>query len=323
MKIEIYDCTLREGSQAAGAHFSIEDRVELFKALDSFGMDYIELGWPVSEEVLESFELCRKARKNAKIVAFGSTSIAKNPEEDFNLLGIIESKPDFACIFGKTSKEHVEKQLKITLEENIKKIHDSINFLKSRGIRVFYDAEHYFDSFKEDREYALDTLVSAAKAGAEKIILCDTNGGTLPNEVEYIVLTTREKLLEKDISIGLGVHFHDDSGLALANTLASLPYIAQVQGTINGIGERIGNLNFSEFLPIYIKKIPMPEIKLKLLKNVNEEAYRLAGLEIPHSRAFVGDTAFAHKGGVHIDAESKGASYQHANPEDYGNKSII
>lgn len=323
--LEIYDCTLREGEQAAGASFSLENRIKLFKLLDEFGVDYIELGWPhASKEILESFELCKKIRKNAKIVAFGSTSISRDVEKDENLNSIVKSKADYACIFGKTHKEHVEKQLKITSEENLERISNSIKFLKDNGMKVFYDAEHYFDGFKEDGTYAIETLIAAAKAGAEKIILCDTNGGMFPNEVEKIVAMTIKRLDENEINIDLGIHLHNDQGLALANTLISLPYITQVQGTINGIGERIGNLNFSEFLPIYINKMGNNlKINLKDLKKISDEAYRLSGVEAPESRAFVGETAFAHKGGVHIDATSKGASYEHANPEDFGNKRII
>lgn len=324
-KLEIYDCTLREGEQAAGASFSLENRVELFRRLDEFGVNYIEVGWPVaSKEILEAFELCEKIRKKAKIVAFGSTSIDENPEKDKNLLALLATKADYACIFGKTSKEHAEKQLRITCEENLKRIAESIKFLMKNNMKVFYDAEHYFDAFKDDKEYAIKTLVTAGKAGAKRIILCDTNGGSLPNEVEKIIKETKKRLFELGINVQLGVHFHNDAGLALANTLIALPYVVQVQGTINGVGERIGNLNFSEFLPVYSKKLENNlAVKLEKLKEINEEAYKLGGLEIPEIRAFVGDTAFAHKGGVHIDATSKGASYEHMKPEEIGNRRII
>lgn len=322
-KLELYDCTLREGEQAAGASFDIDSRVKLFSLLDEFGFDYIELGWPIaSADILKSFELCRKIRKNAKIVAFGSTSIKENPEEDENLLSIIKAKPDYACIFGKSHLEHVEKQLKLKPEENLKRIHDSIVFLKRKGIKVFYDAEHYFDAFKAHKEYALETLVSAIKAGAERIILCDTNGGIMPSEAKQILIETKEKL--KLFNAGLGAHFHNDCGLALANAIESLDYVMQIQGTINGTGERVGNLNFSEFLPIYAKKLGRKiSVNLKNLKKLNESSFRLSGLEIPATRAFVGNYAFAHKGGVHIDATAKGASYEHIDPEDFGNKRKI
>ncbi len=322
-KLELYDCTLREGEQAAGASFDLKSRVELFTRLDDFGFDFIELGWPIaSEDILKSFELCREIRKKAKIVAFGSTSIKPDVNEDANLASILKSKADYACIFGKSHLEHVEKQLKLTPEENLKRISDSISFLKKNGMPVFYDAEHYFDAFKEHKEYALSTLVSAIKSGAERIILCDTNGGTLPEDAKRIVGETADKL--KEYNVKLGVHFHNDCGLALANALASLPFIIQMQGTINGIGERVGNLDFSEFIPVYATKFSGEvNVKMKELKNIAEFAYRLCGLDIPASRPFVGDYAFAHKGGVHIDAINKGANYEHITPEEFGNKRVI
>jgi len=325
MSLEIYDATLREGEQADGASFSFEDRLELCKRLDEFGVNYIELGWPLaSKEIFDSFEKAISFCKNAKIVAFGSTSIKKNIEEDLNLNSIINCGAKYACIFGKTDLDHVELQLKITDEENLEKIRKSVEFLVGNGIKVIYDAEHYFDGFKKDKGYALKTLIKALAGGAQRLILCDTNGGILPGEANEIVQETKEWLIEKGFENILGVHFHNDSELALANTLVCLPHAVQVQGTINGIGERLGNLNFSEFLPIYVKKMGNSiMMDLRKLKEINEEAFRLAGLEVPGKRAFVGDSAFAHKGGVHIDALSKGASYEHANPEDFGNKRVI
>ncbi len=322
--LEIYDCTLREGEQAAGAHFGINERVELFKLLDEFGIDFIELGWPLaSSDISECFEKCRAIRKNAKIVAFGSTSMNADASQDANLKSIIESKADYACIFGKSSKGHAEKQLGLSDEDNLKRIEASVKFLKRNNINVFYDAEHFFDAYKEDEEYALKTLAAAARGGAEKLILCDTNGGVFPAEAEKITRETRVYLDSRAINIGLGVHFHDDCGLALANTLACLSSVVHVQGTINGLGERIGGLNFSSFLPVLKKKYPKLNIDLTGLKKLNEKSYHLCGVEIPEIRPFVGDCAFAHKGGVHINATGKGASYEHANPEDYGNKRII
>jgi len=324
-ELEIYDTTLREGEQAAGANFNIEDRIKICKMLDEFGVDYIELGWPVaSKEIFDSFKKCVPIVKRAKIVAFGSTSINKDIESDENLNSLINCRAKIACIFGKSHLEHVEKQLRISPEENLKRISESIKFLKKNNIRVFYDAEHYFDSVKQNKDYAIKTLVSALESGAERIILCDTNGGVLPNEAEQIVRETKKELESKGFKPELGLHFHDDSGLALANTLSCLEYAKQVQGTINGIGERIGNLNFSEFLPVYMKKMKkMKKMNLKKLKEINEDVFRLGGMDVPESRAFVGETAFAHKGGVHTDATSKGASYEHENPEDFGNKRVI
>ncbi|MFH1358337.1 MAG: alpha-isopropylmalate synthase regulatory domain-containing protein [archaeon] len=328
MTIEIYDCTLREGEQAEGASFTTENRIELCKKLDEFGVDFIELGWPLaSKEISESFKKALEIVKKAKIVAFGSTAINENIKEDKNLNSIVLTGVKYACIFGKTDRDHVEKQLKINPEDNLNKISESVKFLKQEGLHVFYDAEHYFDGFKKDSNYALETLVSALSNGAERIILCDTNGGILPDESFGIIRDTIEGLKKrgfKESEINLGVHFHDDSALALANTLSSLPYIKQVQGTINGIGERVGNLNFSEFLPVYIKKLKGElDINLSKLKEISDFAFKISGLSPPEKRAFVGDTAFAHKGGVHIDAIKKGAGYEHANPEDFGNKTVI
>ena len=325
MDLELYDCTLREGEQSAGASFSLEDRVDLFRRLDDFGIEIIEGGWPVAgEEILDSFKLFRDVRKKAKISAFGSTSIAKNPREDANLRCLLETKADYACIFGKTWKDQVAKQLRISSEENLDKIRQSVLFLISNRMPVMYDAEHYFDGFKQDKAYSIETLVSAAKAGAERLILCDTNGGCIPIEVEKIVRETKQALVSRGVNTDLGVHLHDDCGFALENTVVSLPYVRQVQGTINGIGERVGNLNFSEFIPVYIKKLGGKlSVNLKDMKELNEESFRLSGMNIPDLRAFVGDTAFAHKGGVHIDATHKGASYEHASPEDFGNRRII
>jgi 2-isopropylmalate synthase len=325
MTLDIYDCTLREGEQAEGASFSLNERIELVKLLDNFGVDYIELGWPLSSnEILESFKLALPIVKKSKIVAFGSTSIRDNVDDDENLNSIVKSCVKYACIFGKTNILHIKKQLKITPEENLNKIKDSIEFLNNKGITVFYDAEHYFDGFINDKKYAVETLITAANAGAKKLILCDTNGGMIPSKVKKIIKETVKELDIKGVKTSLGVHFHNDSGLALANTIISLPYISHVQGTINGIGERLGNLNFSEFLPVYIKKIKGKlNVDLKDLKKVNEETYRLCGIEMPDKSPFVGKLAFAHKAGVHIDATLKGASYEHEIPEEFGNKRVI
>jgi 2-isopropylmalate synthase len=320
-KLELYDCTLREGEQAAGASFDLNGRVKLFSKLDDFGFDFIELGWPLaSQEIRDSFKLCKSVRKNAKLVAFGSTSIKADVNEDSNLRTILETKADYACIFGKSHLEHVKKQLKLTPQENLKRISDSIHFLRKNGLPVFYDAEHYFDAFKKHQQYALGTLESALEAGAERLILCDTNGGLMPVEAEAILRKTQEIFPKAK----LGVHFHNDCGLSLANALVCLPYAVQIQGTINGIGERVGNLDFSEFIPVYRNKLSGNlKVKTKKLKELADFAYQVCGLEVPVSRPFVGDSAFAHKGGVHIDAVNKGASYEHMNPEDFGNKRII
>lgn len=324
---EIYDCTLREGEQMAGASFSLNDRLKIVKALDEFGVDYIELGWPVSSpETMKAFHEAEKlSLKKAKIVAFGSTSISDNMLEDKNLNSLVESRAKYACIFGKTWLPHIEMQLRISAEENLKKISESIKFLKDKKMNVFYDAEHYFDGFENNKEYALKTLEKAAEAGALRLILCDTRGGKLPEEVLEIVKETKRQLEAKKISIELGVHFHNDSGLALANTLVALPYINQIQATINGFGERVGNLDLCEIVPtLALKKSISLNVDLKKLKEISGLLYDATNLPRQMRQPYVSDRAFSHKGGVHIDAERKGASYQHINPEILGlNSSLL
>ncbi len=319
MDIEIYDCTLREGEQAGGVSFAIEKRIEIAKMLDKFGIEFIELGWPIHQEVLEAFLKIKKENLKAKIVAFGSTSIAKNPEQDKNLNSIIKSKAKYACIFGKTWIEHIEKQLKISRQENLNKISKSIKFLKNKNIEVFYDAEHYFDGFQSDKDYALETIEKAAKAGASRIILCDTNGGILPDELKEILEKTKEFIKNKKIKVKLGVHLHNDSGLALANSLLSLEYVPHIQGTINGLGERVGNLDLCEFIPLLmLKKDIKFNFKLNKLKSLSDFIYNAANLPKKIGQAFISERAFSHKGGVHIDGTSKGASYMHITPEILG-----
>jgi 2-isopropylmalate synthase len=329
MTLETYDCSPREGSQADGAHLSLANRIAIAKMLDDFGVDFIELGWPVSDDVVKAFLELEEKLKKAKLVAFGSTSMSQNISEDANMQALLKSKVQYACIFGKSWLEHIEKQLKLTDEENLERIKDSVLFLKSRSIHIFYDAEHYFDGFKANKEYAVKTLNAALNAGAERIILCDTNGGCLTNEAADIVKETTKMLEEKGLSKEkiksfLGVHFHDDCGLALANTLVCLPFIRQVQGTINGLGERVGNLNLSVFLPIYALKMKQEcNVNMRKMKDVYEKSFIFFGLEVPERMPFVGNTAFAHKAGVHVNAIEKNASYEHIFPEEVGNKRRI
>lgn len=313
--LEIYDCTLREGEQASGVHFSIKDRIEIVGALNDFGMDFIEVGWPIHEEVLETFLKLDGKKFKSKIVAFGSTSISKNPEEDKNLNSIIKSKARYACIFGKTWIEHVEKQLKISEQENLDKIFKSVKFLKNKGVDVFYDAEHYFDGFKHNPEYALKTIEKSIEAGASRVVLCDTNGGSLTEELREILEKTAKFIEERGLKVKLGIHVHNDSGLAFTNTLESLNYIKHVQGTINGIGERVGNVDLCELVPFLILKKGLPlKFKLENLKEVSEIVYKASNLPRKIDQAFVSPRAFSHKGGVHIDATSKGAVYGHVDP---------
>ncbi len=317
--LELYDCTLREGEQAGGVSFSVKDRVDIIKALDELGMPFVEVGWPIHEEVVEAFEALEKENLKTKLVAFGSTSLVKDAEQDTNLNSIIQSKAEYACIFGKTWLEHVEKQLKISSQENLEKISKSIEYLRKNNIDVFYDAEHYFDGFKANSDYALAAIEAAVKAGASRIILCDTNGGSLPEEVVEIIKKTKKYLGENKLNIKLGIHIHNDSGLALANSLEALPFVEHVQGTINGLGERVGNLDLCEFIPLLMLKKKMKlNFNLEKLKPLSELVYKAANLPSQIRQAFVSKRAFSHKGGIHIDATSKGASYSHVMPEELG-----
>jgi len=317
--LEIYDCTLREGEQAGGVSFSVNDRIRIAKALYELKVDFIELGWPIHKEAMEAFNALEKEKLFSKVVAFGSTSIAENVSEDVNLKSIIKSKAKYACIFGKTWIEHVEKQLKITKQENLNKILNSVKFLKENNTEVFYDAEHYFDGFKHDENYSLKTIEVACIGGARRIILCDTNGGTLPEELRNILIKTKNYLKEKNISTPLGVHMHNDSGLALTNSLESLEYTKQIQGTINGIGERVGNLDLCEFIPLLmLKKNLKLSINLEKLRKISDLVYEISNMPKKINQAFISQRAYSHKGGIHIDATVKGASYGHIKPESLG-----
>lgn len=327
--LEIFDTTLRDGEQADGARFTLNGRVAMYKHLSDLGIHYVELGWPLSStDTAKSFEICRGLRRKnrAKIVAFGSTSMRTNPEEDENLRSLINTKSEYACIVGKTLSEHAKKQLKCeNAEENFDKIRKSVEFLRGRGMKVFYDAEHYFEAFLREEDYALETLLAAHEGGAEKLVLCDTKGGMLPEEVRKIIGKTRDSLIKLGKNPNLGVHFHNDSGLAVANALVAVEEgVVQIQGTINGMGERVGNLDLSTFVPVLEKKVGIKTgVNLKMLKKVHDYAYSYSTLEAPSGKPFVGRTAFAHKGGIHVDAANKGLGYEHERPEDFGNKTVL
>lgn len=321
--LTIYDTTLRDGEQNPDINFSVRDKLEIARALAEFGVDYIELGWPSSNpKELECFFQIPSNLKD-KIVAFGSTKKKGiKAEEDKNLNQIIKSNVKHACIFGKTWLEHVEKQLKISPKENLIGIKESIGFLRSQGIIVFYDLEHFFDGYKNNRDYALECIKTAANAGAKTLVLCDTNGGCLPNEIAKIIEEVRLFLEINKINVELGIHAHNDSGCALANTLIAIDKgVEHIQLTVNGFGERTGNCDLCQLIPNLIlkKKIELPKIKLNQLKQLSDLVYTLANIKPNSNQPFVGKNAFSHKGGVHIDAIIKGASYEHINPELVGN----
>jgi len=326
--IRIFDTTLRDGTQSPDVNFSLRDKIEIVKSLDDFGVDYIELGWPGSNpKDMDTFlEATKLKLKKAEIVAFGATrKVGVSAENDHNLLAILESKAKVACIFGKTWLEHVRKQLKSKAEDNLKAIADSIGFLKKNKLKVFYDLEHFFDGFKDNKEYAQECIKTADKAGADCLILCDTNGGCTPDEVISIVKEIRDFIKKKEIKAELGIHAHNDSGCAVANSLVAVGLgITNVQGTINGFGERTGNADLCQLIPaLMIKKRLKLDVKLNDLKVLSDLIYTLANMKPNNHQPYVGRNAFSHKGGIHVDAVMKGASYEHIDPDLVGNKRDI
>jgi len=321
-KITIYDTTLRDGSQTEGISFSANDKAKIADKLDTLGVHYIEGGWPGSNpKDREFFKLAKtKKYKNATVAAFGSTRRANvKASEDMNLRELIKSGAQTITIFGKTWDLHVTDVIKTNLEQNLKMIFDSIQYLKKKKKEVFYDAEHFFDGYKSNTAYALKTLIEAQKAGADCIILCDTNGGTVTSEVYKIVQSVREV-----IDVPLGIHCHNDLGLAVANSIAAIEAgCTQVQGTFNGLGERCGNADLCTVIGILHTKMKTKSIPEKSISNLMATSYyisEISNIKLPDNAAFVGHSAFAHKGGVHIDAMLKNKfAYEHIDPTIVGN----
>ncbi|MCM8758917.1 MAG: citramalate synthase [Candidatus Omnitrophica bacterium] len=325
-KIEIYDTTLRDGAQGENVFFTLHDQIKIAEKLDEFGFDYIEGGWPGSNPKAEEFfkKMAMRKLKHSKLVAFGSTR-RKNltADKDPFLKALLDAETDIIIIFGKSWDLHVKEVLKISLEENLNLISDSVSFLKSKGKTVFFDAEHFFDGYKENQEYAIKTLLVAQEAGAERIVLCDTNGGSLPFEVEEIV-----KKVCGLLRVPIGIHAHNDSGTAVANSIAAVRAGAvHVQGTINGFGERCGNADLTSIIPILQIKMGfkcLEEEKLNHLTGLSRYVYEVANIVPPNNQPFVGYSAFAHKGGIHIDAVGKNPrTYEHICPERIGNQRRI
>ncbi|MBU2568020.1 MAG: citramalate synthase [Elusimicrobia bacterium] len=325
--VKIYDTTLRDGSQSYGVSFSLEDKIKIARALDDFGIHFIEGGWPGSnpkDEIFFNHARKNMRLKNAEIVAFGSTRYKGNAaRNDPNLQSIVRAKTKTACIFGKTWDLHVVHALRTSLEENLKMIEDSIRYLRQKGLRVIYDAEHFFDGFRANREYALKTLEAASGAGAFNITLCDTNGGTLPDELREIIRTVK-----KYAKTPLGIHAHNDSECAVANSLVGVAEGAVlVQGTINGIGERCGNANLCSIIPnLSIKSgiDTIPQDKLKTLTELSRYFSEIANISPDDKQPYVGSSAFAHKGGVHVSAMARHTgTYEHISPSIVGNERRI
>lgn len=321
--IEIFDTTLRDGSQAEGISFSIGDKIRVAQKLDNLGVSYIEGGWPGSNDKdREFFERARDCEWiNARITAFGSTRRATTPpEDDHNLQTLVESQAPVITIFGKSWNLHVTEALRISLEQNLEMVQDSCAYLKSSGRKVIYDAEHFFDGYKSDPEYALATLVAAKEGGAEALVLCDTNGGTLPGEIVEIMEVLRQRLQHP-----IGIHTHNDSGFGVANAVAAVQAGAvQVHGTINGYGERCGNANLCTLIPVLELKLGyqcLPEGNLQHLTNVARYVDEIANVMPDERQPYVGRSAFAHKGGIHVDAILKhDQTYEHIRPALVGNE---
>jgi 2-isopropylmalate synthase len=325
--VTIYDTTLRDGTQAEGVNFSVSDKLRIAEKLDAFGVHYIEGGWPGSNpKDLEFFAEAKKHHfKHARVTAFGSTRRPHTQaEKDAQVNLLLEAHTPTVCIFGKSWLLHVREALKTTPEENLAMISDTISFLKSKKKEVIYDAEHFFDGYKDDSEYALRTLSAAAEAGADYLVLCDTNGGSLPSEVSAITFSVVASLPDAKI----GIHTHDDAGMGVANALAAIEAGAlQVQGTINGYGERTGNCNLTTVIPnlvLKLKKNSIPAGNLKHLCELSAFVDDLANMR-PNVRApYVGAASFAHKGGIHVSAVQKNArSYEHIDPAQVGNKQRV
>jgi 2-isopropylmalate synthase len=321
-EVEIYDTTLRDGSQGEGINFSVADKLRIAERLDAFGIHYVEGGWPGSNpKDIEFFaEARQRAFKHARLVAFGSTrrkQVAVEKDEQVRLL--LQAETPVVTIFGKSWLLHVREVLGATPDENLKMISETVRYLKEHGRFVIYDAEHAFDGHKDDPEYALATWEAAAQAGADIVTLCDTNGGSLPADVTRVTQAARARL-----TTPIGIHTHDDVGLGVANALAAVAAGAtHVQGTINGYGERTGNCNLTSVIPnlaFKLRKRCVPEESLPLLKELSQFVDEIANVRHNPRQPWVGAAAFAHKGGMHVNAVQKiPHSFEHIDPAAVGN----
>lgn len=323
--ISVFDTTLRDGTQGEGISLSADDKLKIAQKLDTLGVHYIEGGNPGSNSKdIEFFQRVKALKLNAKLTAFGSTR-RKNSmaEQDSNLLRIVESGVPAATLVGKSWDFHVHTALQTTLEENLSMIYDSFAFLKRNHVEAIFDAEHFFDGYKNNPEYALSVLRKAQDAGADWIVLCDTNGGTLPTEIHDIVSRVRA-----DLTAPLGIHTHNDCELAVANTLAAVQAGArQIQGTINGYGERCGNANLCSIIPNLQIKMDyrcIADEQLESLTTTARYISEIANVHMPVGQPYVGNAAFAHKGGIHVSAIMKDSkTYEHIQPGLVGNKQRI
>lgn len=325
-EIEIYDTTLRDGAQTEEISFSVEDKLRITEKLDEFGMHYIEGGWPGSNpRDLEYFKKVKKLNlKNSKIVAFGSTHRPKHKvDDDANMKALLDSKSKIITIFGKTWDFHVKEALKISLEENIDIIHNSVAHLKKNVQKVFFDAEHFFNGYRDNPGFALKCLLAAQEAGADCLVLCDTNGGTLPDDVRNVMND-----IMKSVNTPIGIHAHNDSECAVANSVVAIESGAShVQGTINGLGERCGNANLCSVIPniqIKLGRSCVTAEQMRRLRDVSRFVNEISNLRHFKRQPFVGDSAFAHKAGIHVSAVRKRPeTYEHIKPELVGNSQRV
>jgi len=321
-RIKIYDTTLRDGSQGEDVNFSVNDKLRIAKKLDSLGMHYIEGGWPgANPRDTDFFKQAKDLEfSNAILTAFGSTRKKGTvPGKDEQVMNLLKAGTKAVTLVGKSWDFQVTEVLGCTLSENLSMIEDTIDYFKGKGIEVIFDAEHFFDSFAKNRTYAEEVVLSAARAGADSICLCDTRGGSLPDEIEQTVAEVK-----KIAEVPLSIHCHNDCELAVAGSLAAVRAGADmVQGTINGLGERAGNANLCSIIPNLVFKMGktcLPKGKVKRLREVSHFVYELALISPPRHQPFMGESAFAHKGGQHGDAVRKNPeTYEHIEPESVGN----
>jgi len=326
-RIEIYDTTLRDGAQGLGVAFSLVDKLQITEHLDALGVDFIEGGYPLSNpKDAEYFKAAREmALKHTQVCAFGMTRRKGTvAAEDAGMKALVESGAPVITLVGKTWDLHVKEVLRVSLEENLEMIRDSVSFCRESGARVFYDAEHFFDGLEANEDYAIATLEAALDGGAERLVLCDTNGGSLPRWIRDAVRRVSDRLGDR-VSGRLGIHTHNDSGLATANALAAVDAgCMQVQGTINGIGERCGNVDLTTVvanLKLKMGRDCLHEDALQRLTETSRFVYGVANLTPVVGQPFVGQAAFAHKGGMHVHAVQRAAhSYEHVKPESVGNE---
>ncbi len=329
-RIQIYDTTLRDGTQGEGVSLSLQDKLQIAQRLDEMGFDYIEGGYPLSNEKDEQFfqRVRQLGLQNARLCAFGMTRRrGMTAGEDPGMQALLRSETPVCTLVGKSWDFHVSDVLRVSSEENVEMIRDSVALLVGEGRELIYDAEHFFDGWKANPEHAEQTILAAAEAGASLVVLCDTNGGSMPEEIAGMTRTARELLAAHDVPVG--IHCHNDCGLGVANSLAAVSAGAvQVQGTVNGIGERCGNADLISVIANLAYKFDHYEVldeeKLEQLTELSRFVYEIANMQLDPGQPFVGRSAFAHKGGMHAHAIARdSASYEHMDPQHVGNERRI